>query len=66
MVACKINVGPLSIFQDTGHFDLGVPSFVGRAIGYIPRCAAGMPPLSLTQSHYTEATMSLTLIVAKA
>ncbi|GBF18198.1 hypothetical protein C21_00355 [Arenibacter sp. NBRC 103722] len=27
---------------------LGVPSFVGRALGYIPGLAAGMPPRSLT------------------
>jgi|GEM_PF-7090658 len=27
---------------------LGVPSFVGRALGYIPGVAAGMPPRSLT------------------
>ncbi|SHJ50917.1 hypothetical protein SAMN04487911_12339 [Arenibacter nanhaiticus] len=28
---------------------LGVPSFVGRALGCIPCAAAGMPPRSLTQ-----------------
>jgi hypothetical protein len=28
---------------------LGVPSFVGRALGLIPCFAAGMPPRSLTR-----------------
>ncbi|SHJ17484.1 hypothetical protein SAMN04487911_1135 [Arenibacter nanhaiticus] len=30
---------------------MGVPSFVGRALGYIPCLAAGMPPRSLTQKN---------------
>ncbi|NKI25096.1 hypothetical protein HCG49_00805 [Arenibacter sp. 6A1] len=37
------------IFGPKANMGLGVPSLVGRAIGYIPCDAAGMPPLSLTR-----------------
>ncbi|SHJ04368.1 hypothetical protein SAMN04487911_1109 [Arenibacter nanhaiticus] len=39
--------------------DLGVPSFVGRALGYIPCSAAGMPPRSLTQISKNETKWQL-------